>query len=358
MTQLILVQSQTMRLLSNIVISILVSTGVLFAFVNFYPLFGNDNLGAVSLTDLTTSDTISAFPAVYTANNTILENAINTIEASTTMDTVTSIPNLATIGTITSGTWNGTALTVPYGGTGSTTLTSGGALYGNGTSAVLATEPCADDEILVWTSSVPLCGTQSTDLTIDYTWTGYHIFPSLFATLASTTNATTTNFYASGNLDVSDANFIGGVQVLDKNTAFNFTQNTASTTVYTYTLPANTLTTDDRLHINALCTKTGASSGANFCEVEWGTGSATTSLISGGQFGTNEIVEFDIWVTSTSTSIHRFAGKSINHGSNVLTTNSSAITIDSTALSYFDFKTSHTGASDNIGFHGITVTKY
>ena len=44
--------------------------------------------------------------------------------------------SITTLGTITSGVWNGTAITVPYGGTGAATLT--GVLTGNGTSAVTA----------------------------------------------------------------------------------------------------------------------------------------------------------------------------------------------------------------------------
>jgi hypothetical protein len=44
--------------------------------------------------------------------------------------------SLTSVGTITSGTWNGTTITVANGGTGATTLT--GILKGNGTSAFTA----------------------------------------------------------------------------------------------------------------------------------------------------------------------------------------------------------------------------
>ncbi|NTW90070.1 MAG: hypothetical protein HGB37_04160, partial [Candidatus Moranbacteria bacterium] len=47
--------------------------------------------------------------------------------------------NIATVGTITSGTWNGSTIGVAYGGTGATTFAANGVLYGNGTSAVSAT---------------------------------------------------------------------------------------------------------------------------------------------------------------------------------------------------------------------------
>lgn len=43
----------------------------------------------------------------------------------------TSFSSLATVGTITSGTWNGTAIGAVYGGTGATTVTQGDLLYGS-----------------------------------------------------------------------------------------------------------------------------------------------------------------------------------------------------------------------------------
>lgn len=49
---------------------------------------------------------------------------------------VTTLSSLASVGTITTGTWNGSTIGVAYGGTGATTLT--GVLKGNGTSAFTA----------------------------------------------------------------------------------------------------------------------------------------------------------------------------------------------------------------------------
>ena len=55
-----------------------------------------------------------------------------------TLNNVTSASSLATVGTITSGTWNADVIGVQYGGTGAATLTSNSLLTGNGTSAVQA----------------------------------------------------------------------------------------------------------------------------------------------------------------------------------------------------------------------------
>jgi len=62
-------------------------------------------------------------------------NGTSVLSASTLGSGVTA-SSLTSVGTITSGTWNGTAITVANGGTGATTLT--GILKGNGTSAFTA----------------------------------------------------------------------------------------------------------------------------------------------------------------------------------------------------------------------------
>ena len=55
-----------------------------------------------------------------------------------TLNAVTSASSLATVGTITSGTWQGTTVAVDQGGTGATSLTANSLLTGNGTSAIQA----------------------------------------------------------------------------------------------------------------------------------------------------------------------------------------------------------------------------
>ncbi len=53
----------------------------------------------------------------------------------TSNTTLTSLPNLATVGTITTGTWSGSTINVANGGTGITSLASGRIPYGDGTNA-------------------------------------------------------------------------------------------------------------------------------------------------------------------------------------------------------------------------------
>jgi len=80
-----------------------------------------------------------------------------------------SVSDNSWLSTIKSGTWNGTAITVPYGGTGSTTLS--GILKGNGTSAV-GTAVTADFPTLNQNT------TGTAVATSDSTWTLHNSYPS------------------------------------------------------------------------------------------------------------------------------------------------------------------------------------
>jgi hypothetical protein len=68
--------------------------------------------------------------------------------------------SITTLGTITSGTWNGTTIAVANGGTGATSLTANGVLIGNATSAVTTVAPSTNGNVLTsngtsWISSTP-----------------------------------------------------------------------------------------------------------------------------------------------------------------------------------------------------------
>lgn len=68
--------------------------------------------------------------------------------------------SLTAVGTIATGTWQGTAVGVAYGGTGLTTLTANNVILGNGTSAVQFVAPGTSGNVLTsngttWTSTAP-----------------------------------------------------------------------------------------------------------------------------------------------------------------------------------------------------------
>lgn len=77
-------------------------------------------------------------PAAQRANNFLMFDGSGNATISS-LGTFAGATSITTLGTITTGTWNGTTVGVPYGGTGDTTLTANGVLYGNGTSGIGAT---------------------------------------------------------------------------------------------------------------------------------------------------------------------------------------------------------------------------
>lgn len=78
------------------------------------------------------------FSGAFTTSFTVTGNTSVTLPTTGTLvnTAVTTLSSLSSVGTITTGTWNGSTIGVAYGGTGATTLT--GILKGNGTSAFTA----------------------------------------------------------------------------------------------------------------------------------------------------------------------------------------------------------------------------
>ena len=81
----------------------------------------------------------------------------------TTLD-VGSSTGITILGTIATGVWNGTAVTVAYGGTGASTLTDGGVLLGSGTGAITAMSVLADSEMIVGNGSTDPVAESGADL--------------------------------------------------------------------------------------------------------------------------------------------------------------------------------------------------
>ena len=96
--------------------------------------------GGTSATSTTLAD---ADRFIVNDNGTMVQVAMTDLEVymETSLDTlnaVTSASSLATVGTITSGTWQGTTVAIDQGGTGATSLTANSLLTGNGTAAIQA----------------------------------------------------------------------------------------------------------------------------------------------------------------------------------------------------------------------------
>ncbi len=170
----------------TILVSALVSLATFFGAYHLIPLGtleGNegDRFGS-TITTIQGSDTLSSSRTVINTNfsnlNTDkLENSA--YYSTTTHSRITTIPLLASIGTITTGVWNGTAVTGAYGGTSSTTLSLNQVMLGNGTSGLKTVAGWGTSGQLLTSggaNAVPTWTSPSVDTSIDYTWTGHHNF--------------------------------------------------------------------------------------------------------------------------------------------------------------------------------------
>ena len=86
---------------------------------------------------------------------------------------VTTLSSLVSIGTITTGTWNASVISVAYGGTGASSLTANNVLLGNGTSALQVVAPGTSGNVLTsngttWVSSTPAASGPSKAQAIAY----------------------------------------------------------------------------------------------------------------------------------------------------------------------------------------------
>lgn len=136
------------------------------------------SFGSTSITTILGTDTLSA--SRTTLNNNFASLNTNKVEvsdlgASTTLPQITTLAHLATVGTITSGTWNASIVTVPFGGTGSSTLSSNQLLIGNGTSGVktpLGWGTSGQQLVSNGASVLPSWQSAAVDTTQNYIWSG------------------------------------------------------------------------------------------------------------------------------------------------------------------------------------------
>jgi hypothetical protein len=167
-----------MNILKTILISSLVSAVSIIGFYYYLPfeiseLNGGGEMLGTTITTIAGSDTLKNSRTTINNNFSALNNG--KVETSTTsMALITTLENLASIGTLTTGTWNASTLTVAYGGTGSTTLLSNAVLLGNGTSMIKAVPAGSEGQVLTLSSGGPVWGDGTIDQTIAYNWTGKH----------------------------------------------------------------------------------------------------------------------------------------------------------------------------------------
>lgn len=232
--------------------------------VNETPRFGS------TITTINGSDTLSSSRSVINTNFSNLNT--DKMELSTWYAT-TSAAQITTLGTITTGNWNATAIPVNKGGTGTTSPSIYMVMLGNGSNGLtMASSTGTSGQVFAsnGAGAYPSFQTITTNTAADYTWTGGHIFT------ASSTHSATTSISASsvtnnalilngvayafpssqgsanqilrndgsGNISWSAANLL--FSTTSPNVAH--TGATSYTGVIAYTIPANTLGSSGAVH--------------------------------------------------------------------------------------------------------------
>ena len=156
----------------------------------------DEGLLGTSITTINATDTLRDSRTTINDNFTAL-NAGKIEISTTTLPLLTTLANLSTVGTITSGVWSGTVITVAKGGTGLATLSQYQVLLGSSTNAVSFVNGLGSDGQFLTSQGAglpPVWESSSVDQAANYTWTGLHIFNTLglISNASSTFNATTT----------------------------------------------------------------------------------------------------------------------------------------------------------------------
>jgi len=171
-----------MKAKTNILIgaglSLIISFIVVIGVYNFMPVgeineVGGEQLLGATITTIAGSDTLKASRSVINTNFANL-NSDKTEISTTTLPLITDLANLDTIGTITTGIWNGTAIPVGYGGTGTTSPTTKQIMIGNGANGLQVIGFGTNGQFLTsgGDATLPSWTTSSIDESLDYDWTG------------------------------------------------------------------------------------------------------------------------------------------------------------------------------------------
>ena len=376
-------------LLRTILVSLLVSGLMLWGFLNM-PLswLGKPSFGA-SYTTVVSTDTVKN--AILTNINSGINSLVvdvNNMVGSTTNTTLTTATNLTSIGALSSGslTTGFTAVNVAQGGTGSTTLSQFNVLLGSSTNPVGIVNGLGSSGQALCSNGVgaaPTWCSLSFNTTQDYSLTGAWNLAGAATYIKALIASTTVTFSnagagysivfpsslgASSTILATDAsgNLTWEQQSILKVSGFQTgatlsTNNTGTTTLFTVTIPANTLRANALVKITALGTQTGTSNFQEF-DVQFGNGSASSTIgtaqLNGA--GNNQPMQLDIRMQMNgATNAETYVWSSTSYGDSTFNTrgpNSNALlSIDTTAQTYLSFRAKVLNGADTAIYRGITV---
>lgn len=280
------------KALFTLAISVLASMGVYqFAPLSFFE--SEPSTLGTSVTTINGTDTISGSRTTINNNFTALNNGKIDV-GTTSVASITTLENLATIGTITSGTWSGTALTWAKGGNASTTLSINQVLLGSTTSGFKVVSGYGTSGQFLTSNgsgNAPTWTTGSIDTTLDYNFTGSYFRiknlnasstaanPLVLNGVSYSTPTSVTNMASSSTplLDTSGNISFGSPQWNYSNPApTTFSNSTATTTIVYTSLPANSLGSTGFVEFNAYVSEDSSSgTGSFWFDVAYGNATST-----------------------------------------------------------------------------------
>lgn len=371
---------QNIRTILIILLLVAISAITAIAVYNFAPLnvleyFApepRENLGS-TITTINGSDRISDSRAVINTNFSNLNTdklESGSLAASLRLTNLYATSSLIDTLTLTN------FLTTANGGTGTTSPTSNQVIIGNGSSGFKVIGFGTSGQFLTSAGNgvAPSWTTSAVDETGSFNFTGTYFGVKNFNASSTVANpiklntvsyafpssqgSASTTLWNDGSGNVSWKAY---TPILFRDTTIrSVTSTTASTTVYTYTLTANEMQAGDQLQIDALCKKTGGGSGGNYCAIKWGTGSATTTLASGGQVSAANVpMRFDVrLVNNNSQSTQNFVGVVHNPNTPGSIYTGGNDTRNTGGQLYIAFEVKLADGADTGSFQGITITKY
>lgn len=317
---------------------------------------GGDSLWATTTTNLFIYPKDTNDVVVIGRNSTTTLGNIFEVHGTSHLDNVY-------MATIASGTWNGSTITVPYGGTGSTTLT--GLLKGNGTGSILTATPGTDYLTTVasdatWTThnSYPSACSAGTFVTgigdtltctasstnSDSTWTLHNNYPTAcplgqvvsaigdtLTCVATSTNANTATALASDPTDCSAGTFATAIAASGNLTCTASSTNSDSTWTLHNNYPAACAAGEYVSAIGDTLTCGTPAGGSGGTGVGWATSSATQL------YSTYNFV--GIGTTAPAYTLDVAGTASIGTGTTIFTTQSSGASTTNLSVSGWSFFT-------------------
>lgn len=145
-----------------------------------------------TITTILGTDTLSASRSTINTNFSNL-NSTKIENSTTSVASITTLSNLVTVGTITSGTWQGTGIDVARQGTGTTSPSLNRVILGYGASGFKVATTGTDGQLLGLSSGVPVWQSASFDTAVSYNLTGNWGFQLGASTTRLTASSTPTN---------------------------------------------------------------------------------------------------------------------------------------------------------------------